>query len=369
MQLANRVRVKPIISLNRILNSLNSAVDHIELDQYTQKRMFNGGAAALANICQAYIELYDRPIIVLIPGYFCGQSLRYLRNTRSKIIFYPLNDDLSPNFHLIDLILNESEIDSIDVFIHVHFFGVKRKQEESRSFADNMGCILIEDCAHLSNPLRTGSFVGDFLVFTPHKHYPLPPIALVFEKRGISSSLIDGERLGFPYKWILKQLYGAILNKKYEPVWQTVWNATEVAIDNKLPHRFTEKLTTSTLVEAIKKPSCLYQRLSPKLMTRIRKVDGWKLFISLSEYKDHPYLIGVLCDSNAIAKKRFEYLNKEGQLVLQWPDLPVEIQRDPFLEKRCVERVERIIFFYVHDQIDLETWLSKFDRALSHESF
>jgi hypothetical protein len=80
----------------------------------------SGGAEALATICKHVAKSKKREINVYLPGYFCGQSLRYLRSLPIKLCFYPLDAALLPDYSKI----NASHKDfSVDIFVHVHYFG------------------------------------------------------------------------------------------------------------------------------------------------------------------------------------------------------------------------------------------------------
>ena len=64
---------------------------------YQTALWLHGGAEALSYICHHIANEQQKPVRLLLPAYFCGQSLRYLRHDGVEFLFYPLNDDLSPN--------------------------------------------------------------------------------------------------------------------------------------------------------------------------------------------------------------------------------------------------------------------------------
>ena len=73
----------------------------------------------------------------MLPAYFCGQSLRYLRNAGVFFIFYNLNDDLTPNYEHIKQIL---QVQKPDIFLHLAAFTDNRKLENDpeRTINDNI---------------------------------------------------------------------------------------------------------------------------------------------------------------------------------------------------------------------------------------
>ena len=59
-------------------------------------------------------------IIVWIPDYFCNSSLRPLRAFNVKLVFYPVNQKLEPDYKACR---NLAENNPPDLFILVHYFG------------------------------------------------------------------------------------------------------------------------------------------------------------------------------------------------------------------------------------------------------
>ena len=47
-------------------------------------------------------EKENSDISVWIPSFFCNESLSILRLTKVKIVFYPINENLEPNYELLN---------------------------------------------------------------------------------------------------------------------------------------------------------------------------------------------------------------------------------------------------------------------------
>ena len=71
------------------------------IDSYKNSLWFCGSAEILLNICNQ-VNKKPENISIMLPAYFCGQSLRYLRNTGINFIFYDLCDNLSPDYEKIE---------------------------------------------------------------------------------------------------------------------------------------------------------------------------------------------------------------------------------------------------------------------------
>ena len=152
---------------------------------------------------QRYIFNKKRTLNILIPSYFCGQSLRYLRNLNAKLHFYKLNKDFTPNINFIN-----KEYGSIkfDIFLNIHYFGKFFINNEFISLAKNQNAILIDDCAHIISPFADFDFKGDFLIFSPHKYFPLPKVAFSINKSKINYPYTNKFSFSIPFGWLIKQI-------------------------------------------------------------------------------------------------------------------------------------------------------------------
>ena len=86
---------------------------------YQSSLWFRGGAQALSFVCR-HIELkHKKSVKLLLPSYFCGQTLRFLRDEGVEFGFYQLNRDFSPNFSSVELLIDPQKS---NLFLHVHYF-------------------------------------------------------------------------------------------------------------------------------------------------------------------------------------------------------------------------------------------------------
>ena len=122
---------------NRISN--NSMVPWCNQDQ--DLYLFSRGSWALAAFIDWYLESTDKKIIkVFFPDYFCDTTLQVLQGKKLNIIFYPVCDDLHPNWKIIEKLTNE--FGSPDIFILVHYFGFPCGAKKAYEYCQKFGTII-----------------------------------------------------------------------------------------------------------------------------------------------------------------------------------------------------------------------------------
>ena len=320
----------------------------------------NSGAEAISYICENLIvSSKSKSFNIWLPAYFCGQSLRYLRSVPVKIHFYQLNSKLLPDFNwLADATAKES----VDIFVHVHYFGRVSGQSESRIFSDSKNAVFIEDCAHVISPQPQNSWLGDYLVFSPHKHFPLPKVGVIISRKSFKDST-GQQNDKFPIAWVLRQLFRRTLKRTYHAMWQRQWNGDIVKSSKNYPYKDTIKVAGSYLVDYFSAYEIRRKHVGI-LNTLLVSMSGWQPLLEYSD-SDVPYLFGMICDSPLIAQERFNILNKRYKLVMQWPDLPNEIRdRTDVCEFSC-DLVDRTLFFFVHQQLNTNQWQIEIKRAMT----
>jgi hypothetical protein len=141
------------------------------------------------------------PVTVWIPDFFCNTSLVFLRQTGVKLLFYPLTDNTSPDFTVCRVL---AEADPPDIFVLVHYFGQPKAAANARDFSLHYGAWLIEDAAHVLRPVNNVGVYGDFVIYSPHKHLPIPDGAvLLVRPNGPSKFGAAGVApFGLPSSWV-----------------------------------------------------------------------------------------------------------------------------------------------------------------------
>lgn len=116
------------------------------------------------------------PVRVWIPDFFCNAPLAIVRMTGASVIPYPLTADLAPDLGACRALAEEAPP---DVFVLVHYFGRPAPVAAARDLCARHGAWLVEDAAHVLRPVAgIGSF-GDFVLYSLHKHLPIPDGAVL----------------------------------------------------------------------------------------------------------------------------------------------------------------------------------------------
>lgn len=145
-------------------------------------------------------------LTVWIPDFFCNSSLAALRATGAKLVFYPLTARMLPDMEECRRRVNSGPP---DLFLLVHYFGQPALSPHVREFCATHGAWLIEDAAHVLRPVEGVGQLGDFVLYSPHKHLAIPDGAvLVVRPNGVSRLSESAFALiGLPPAWT-HQLHG-----------------------------------------------------------------------------------------------------------------------------------------------------------------
>ena len=152
-------------------------------------------------------------INVWLPDYFCNDSLAPLRCLGVKLLFYPINSEMEPNFRFLRKLAKDYPP---DLFIIVHYFGNPSKTKYAYDFCSNNNTWMIEDAAHILRPTTETGKGGDFVLYSPHKLLPIPDGALLVVKPNGPNKFGENSlsKFGEPENWD-KELY---INRKWPSV-------------------------------------------------------------------------------------------------------------------------------------------------------
>ncbi len=330
-----------------------------KIDNYHKPVWLNSSSEALFNICR---RTDGGNVSIMLPAYFCGQSLRYLRHAKVSLLFYEVCEDLSPDYYSIEKTLQKVKP---DFFLHVHYFGCIDNQTATRELCDRYGMTMIEDCAHVIHPIMHKNWVGDYVIFSPHKFFPISRASAVFSKDGIALSDLN-LRKRTPYSWFLKKLLVryAPLNKINMPDrWRVKWSSC-----SKRPTCFSPGSLELGIVSESRKAiqDISRERLNNKkrLLQAIERIEDWRALTSC--HSKGFYVLGMQCKNKEMAVQIWERLCLLNCPAMMWPDLPIEI-KDPLVFQRFqndIDRVQNTIFFFLHEQLDINQYIVLIKEAV-----
>jgi len=333
-----------------------------EIEGYAKNSWFCSGANSLLNICNQSSKGSD-DVHLMLPAYFCGQSLKYLRNAGVIFIFYNLHDDLTPNYEHIKKIL---QVQKPDIFLHVHYFGQILKQSSTRELCDNFNMTMVEDCAHVLHPSVHNHWVGDYIFFSPHKFFPVNNASVIFSNYKMKiNSLCREESL--PFLWFLNRLLKRyfLLNKRKTSTWKVQWSS-----QSKFPGFFTPNSKVIDLIEVksnnINEISKIRVKNRKTLLSSLVQFKKWEVLSNFGE-KDIPYILGMKCESEIVASELYCKFRSCGCPVMMWPDLPYELRQSTKSYSLDIERTTLTIFFFLHEQIDIDYYLKLIHQVLNEK--
>ena len=154
---------------------------------------------ALVSLWRAGIG--GRRPVVWLPDYFCNEALAPLRASGAALEFYPIDRSLEPNLEVLGSMAEQTRP---DIVVLVHYFGRPASASMAmRDFCSEHGAWMVEDAAHVLRPIAGIGQHGDFVLYSPHKHLPLPDGAVLVLRGDGPGTLgeIGTTRFGPPRSW------------------------------------------------------------------------------------------------------------------------------------------------------------------------
>lgn len=162
-----KVPAFPTLALHDLLPTHDWPFDQIP----ENSALFFRGAGAILQAARTIGLTHEDE--VLVPAYHCGIEVEAIRHTGARIVFVPL----TPKLDLTPEALRARMSRRTKAVLLIHFFGFPQPVKEVRTFCDELGLILIEDCAHALFSGAGANLLGqtgDFSIFSFHKSLPVP---------------------------------------------------------------------------------------------------------------------------------------------------------------------------------------------------
>ena len=323
------------------------------LKDYIQVAWVRGGAQAIALAIKSLQTHKQLKTAVYLPAYFCGDSLRFLRSMKIEFVFYELNSDFTPN---LDSIRPSKKQDTVSIFLLVHFFGKYLSPHKAKDFCRQHGMVLIEDCAHLTKPHFHGH-VGDFLVFSPHKHFGTKFGGVLLTRYGdlgkIKSRKINKSNLS----WYL----GKSLQSKIKALIPPSGTVSTIHLSNRCEQFEAELLDGFNL----KLNQFFLDKGDSVVVRRQKNAECFKTFFQdfkklniLTQFleTDQPYVFGVNFENRKQREIAQKLLLKNKVPCMIWPDIPCELLQNEALFSSIQHQVEKSLFLFCHQQLDVSSY-------------
>ena len=337
-----------------------------------------------------------QPVTVWIPDFFCNSSLTALRATGAGLVFYPLTDKLAPDISACRALANEG---APDIFLLVHYFGQPSDAGATIDFCSRSGTWLIEDAAHVLRPTSSIGTHGDFVVYSPHKHLPIPEGAVLVVRGGGPGRLAATElsSFGTPAAWAgqladLRRQLGCSTTRSR--VRTGVWLCKRILQKlglrrwsrQILSYREQQQLADTDVSQlGVPAHGGVARRLLTGLISdlgliaRYRErhqlqwdalvlpdVGSGSAVIAATARPSHrewtPYLAGYRVDA-AIAPETYLDWQRKGLPVTSWPDLSPEVIADPGRHANAWNLRHNRMYLPVHQSLEAIELARRFDAA------
>ena len=315
-----------------------------------QTSVFGQGRAALAVGIDALGRARNaRSVRVWFPGYVCEDALRVLRGRPVDLAFYPVREDLVPDWDCV----GGDGLDSVDleVFVLVHYFGFPNDGAAARRFCDRREMVLIEDGAHVAGPLA-GMGEGDMTFYSPSKILAGPQGGVLAAAPGLvalpataSSGWISGPTI----RWLSVRLAQKVFVRLGIP-WHglTGLEPTGSILGPEHCDRFTLRMLSVTsrhLAEAIEKRRANYRVMSEGCLGIV----GARPFRAELPDEVCPYVFPVLVEDGSA--RMVQALKESGVPASEWPDLPREVLVRPEEHRVALDMYRRLMLLPVHQSL------------------
>lgn len=330
----------------------SNKISKIEIENYLNEFWSNSSAESLAIICNS---IFKQKQNIYIPKYFCGQSLKFLRGINANIIFYDIDKNFNVDYNKLDKDFNIKES---DIFVIVHFFGKINNYDQLLILKLKINFFIIEDCAHVISPHVNNNWIGDFLIFSPHKHFPVPEIGLILSKKIIDYSYSGSKNIDLI--WYIKHFLKKIIKTNQSSRWGINWSNNISLISRKAPNPHLARITSNYL-KNFKELKTVIKKNYIAAKDILKNFSNWQIIINNNET---PYGIIVKCDASEIAKSNYNLFNKKNKLVMQWPDLPIEIKENYNCED-TIDLTNKILFFFIDQRLNNKKWMKELKKIIS----
>jgi len=329
---------------------------------------FSKSAWSLLIIAQLRNYFFNEPNPnIWVPDLFCNDALSQLRNLNVNLIFYPVADNMSPNISECKILARAKKP---DIFILVHYFGLENESNETANFCKDNSAWLIEDATHVLKPNGNIGTIGDFIIYSPHKHLPIPDGAILLIRSlgpsqfKINDYLILVDRLGklrlqlfnqqnnfnpHIFYWIAKKII-QIFGMHNILILKSAKKTLELNLNNSINPRMSN--FSKNLLQG------MISKLHDISSIRQSNRDLWQSFIYLLAGESvnfanqtSPYLATFsIADSQ---KNEYIYclLQKNSIPVLKWPDFPPEVINNSERHKVAKKIYQNYFFLPVHQTV------------------
>lgn len=330
---------------------------------------FSRSALSLTVIAQWNKQILQKDdVIVWVPDFFCNASLQPLREMGVQLVFYPVTNQLIPDIKS----LNElSSSGSPDIFVLVHYFGQASATNLTVDFCKEQEAWLVEDAAHVLEPILGVGEVGDCVLYSPHKHLPIPDGAVLVVRKDGPAQLSKFDK-GMN---TLRDLYATVtrtsrIQNYLVKLWLFKRILQKLGVRSKIPKvKFrAEAILDSPQIRGYGMSSLakrLLHHLKPNIdeIASLREKHALRWSDSLSVWNDvgtkfiqcennhTPYLACFTAANENEAESMYNQFQDWNIPILTWPDLPPEVLKNAEAHEVALKLRHTRLYLPVHQSL------------------
>ncbi len=304
--------------------------------------------------CNMHIE-------VLVPAFFCDNTLEEAKENGVEYYYYQLDDSLNPIWENVRTLCSTRHI---DVFLMCHYYGSYHDMSFARNFCNQKQILFIEDCAHVLYPGNIFGKKGDFVLYSPHKCLPMPDGAILCVNLSKSESIrsiqydvmksVPEELKDNCITWRLKKGLQCFLRKQRKIKWDFEPHFSSGAVSRAKPNVMGISYYSRRLLER-------YDEKRLRIATTIRR-DNMEILSQIIRSIDEsvrplpfvgegaPYVGVFNFEASIYPEKVIKKLNQVGIHGMYWPDLP-RTKKEGEDSCKVARLSENYICFPVHQGI------------------
>jgi dTDP-4-amino-4,6-dideoxygalactose transaminase len=329
---------------------------------------FSHSACSLAVVARWRRQLLGKPdLTVWIPAFFCNASLAPLRAMGAKLVFYPVTEQMSPDLTACQDLSGQQPL---DLFVLAHYFGRPSSDESIALLCKKHGAWLVEDAAHVLRPIAGVGETGDCILYSPHKHLPIPDGAVLVVRPNGPARLAENE-LAMNVLSAVKASMLATPGSSMQPA--IFWLLKRLAQRMGLRARrtvivFRQMIEPNVAVLAHPRMSALARRLLSPLLPQLEAVAAhreqnaltWINILACANTAAKaisdgmtvtPYLADFSAYNATSAETLFDRLHQAGLPVTTWPDLPPEVLANAATHPHATALRENRVYLPVHQTL------------------
>lgn len=320
--------------------------------------LLSRSAWSLALLAAAAGSRRQRRPRVMVPDWFCAQSLGPLRRAGADIVFAPVGEDMIPRW-----------TGEADLVVAVHSFGRAADMAAARAFADAAGAWLVEDAAHALGPAPGIGETGDAVLYSPHKTLALPAGA-VLVMRGDAVGLPEFAPLppaASPLAWLVRRLVQSFCPDVLRPL-MTQGGLPRFEDDPPPaapePETAVSALARRLMARADLAAEAAARRANAGLLRRaLADMPGWEPLFP--DDGPAPYRFALRCRNAEVAAERYARIRAACLPVESWPDLDPAVMASPGGHPGAHGLRRTILLLPVHGALDGRRYARLLRKALT----